>query len=468
MVRKITLSGPVKSNETLKNLMFQAGEPENYDTLVLDIASQGGCVEEGIKIMIWLNSISSLGKDIISVVSANAYSIASIIMLVADYRYISRHGKIMVHNPMIPLLKYTNASELELHVSELRNMENMLQMLYCNFTNIEKDKIKVLMDNETYLSPDEAVKLGFADSVIDIKPRPYSMMAIKKEVNMNNKAKVKNMLNVVIAAIDGKEVVNQMYYNTKGDEIQIYQANPAKYAIGDKTSIENGDVRISDGTLLKIKNFEIVDIEKEVEKSPVEDAVSEDAVPEGDVKKEDSSSSEMVSENNVGPAPKEIDEKPKAVAQAMPSEVKEVVDAEQPVVEIKKSMEEGDKSEPIEETITATPVSKESDVETVEDIPSGEPVSEELMPEHDEVFKMTKEIYDTIMSRIDSLEKLVGKNSVSNAEFQSLATEAIDSLARNTSSAFKPEARKVKKVEDNSTSGMTLFQRMRYNRLNKE
>ena len=45
------------------------------------------------------------------------------------------------------------------------------------------------------------------------------------------------------------------------------------------------------------------------------------------------------------------------------------------------------------------------------------------------------------------------------------AAEAIDTLARNTSSAFKPEARKVSKANDSSApDGLSLFQRMRFNK----
>ena len=97
-------------------------------------------------------------------------------------------------------------------------------------------------------------------------------------------SKTKNMLNIVIAAVNGEKFVNQMYYNTKGDEIQIFQANPAKYGIGDKTSIEEGEVRLSDGTKLSILNYEISNIEKEVEK--VEEVVAEEVIEEAPVSEE--------------------------------------------------------------------------------------------------------------------------------------------------------------------------------------
>ena len=152
-VKTIKLIGEVKTDITFSDLESQAGDLNTFDTLVLEISSQGGCVEEGLKIMVWLDALSSKGKEVITVVSANAYSIASLIMLVADKRYISKHGEVMVHNPMVPFIEYANANALEKHVSELRELENMLQQLYVNFANISLEDIKVLLDQETYLSP---------------------------------------------------------------------------------------------------------------------------------------------------------------------------------------------------------------------------------------------------------------------------------------------------------------------------
>ena len=409
-IKKISLSGPVETDVTLNNLMEQCGDSSLFDTLVLDIASQGGCVEEGLKIMVWLDQISSMGKEVITVVSANAYSIASLIMLAADKRYISKHGEVMVHNPMIPFLEYANANELEKHIQELRMLEQLLQTIYTQFSNISLEDIKLLMDNETYLSPDEAVLKGFADEVIDVKPKPYSMMAVKKELNMS---KTKNILNQVIAAVNGSNVVNQMYYNTKGDELQIYQSNPAKYGVGDKTSMEAGDVRLSDGTMIKVVNFEITEIEKEVETAPV----AEDAIPEGEV------------------AP--IEEVAPVVEDAPIAEVAPIIE-DAPIAEVA----------PIEDAPIA-----EVEVAPIEEVIAEVEIAEPILDDTPDFESM----YKDLLARVEALE---GKSS-SSEEFEALATEAIDTLARNTSSAFKPESKKVgtKKVESNE--GTSIFTRFK-------
>ena len=107
-VKKIYLTGEVEFEETLDNLIEQAGDVSLFDTLIMEISSQGGSVEEGLRIMVWMDQISSLNKKVITVVTANAYSIASLIMLVADEIYVSEHAEVMVHNPMIPFIEYAN------------------------------------------------------------------------------------------------------------------------------------------------------------------------------------------------------------------------------------------------------------------------------------------------------------------------------------------------------------------------
>jgi len=482
-IKKIQLKGPVETDITFKDLQNQAGDINLFDTIVLDISSQGGCVEEGLRIMIWLDTLSQNGKEVITVVSANAYSIASLIMLAADKRYISKHGEVMVHNPMVPFIEYANANELEKHILELRSLETMLQQLYVNFANISEEDIKGLMDQETYLSPDEAVLRGFADAVIDVKPKPYSMMAIKRELNMKS---TRNILNVVIAAVNGSSVVNQMYYNTKGDELQIFQSNPAKFGVGDKTSVEAGDIRLSDGTMLSIVNFEITNIEKEVEQP--EEVVAEEAIPEGEVKVEEAApvavepikeevapvavepvkeEAAPVAEFNEGPVPAEVEEKAKAVAVA----IGDITPAEPVIVEPIAAEPVG---APVEEVIAAVeaeeaaPVVVPVEEVAVEEVapvvePVVEPIAvEEEIPAVEEVAveddNAEKAVIDALILRIEALEAQIVKSD----EFEALATEAIDTLARSTSSAFKPEARKVATVnKDITPKGGSIFQRMR-------
>ena len=312
------------------------------------------------------------------------------------------------------------------------------------------------------------------------------MMAIKKELNMS---RTKNMLNVVIAALNGSEVVNQLYYNTKGDEIQIFQSNPSKYGIGDKTSMEEGEVRLSDGTMVSVVDFEITDIKKEIE--PNEEVVAEEAVPEGEVKVEEAEpvmavetpkeGEVIVAEFNEGPAPietvNEVVETP-AVAIAVSDiakveaveEVAPVIEAVEEVAPIVEAVEEVAPSvevAPIVEIIEAVEevapivepiVEAVEEVEPVEPVEEVEPVVEEAIAEddaHGEIMDAMYKRMDEADLRIQALEEKLKQSG----DFESLATEAIDTLARNTSSSFKPEARSIKEVGKTIPTSGSIFSR---------
>lgn len=275
----IRLFGEVEAEKTLENLKQQAGDIESFDKLIVEIASPGGSVSEGLEIMVWLDSLSSIGKQIITVVVANAYSIASLIMLASNIKLISKHGKVMVHNPMVPELKYVNANDLEKHISELRDLESYMYELYEMFTGLETAEIKELMDNETYLSPQEAVDFGFADMVVDIKPKSFEMTTNKlKETNMS---KTINSLKKVIAMVNNSKYVNQTYTDKDGGEIEIFQGDASTYKVGDKTSMEKGQVTLSDGAKVTIEDFLITEIDRSVEKDGSEEAqFNQGAAPE--------------------------------------------------------------------------------------------------------------------------------------------------------------------------------------------
>ncbi|MEK0370235.1 MAG: Clp protease ClpP [Nitrosopumilus sp.] len=318
VIKLIKLTGEVIEEKTLKNLQEQLGT-EEFDTLILEIASPGGSVAEGLAIMVWLDQLSLQGKEIISVVVANAYSIASLIMLAADYRIISKHGKVMVHNPMVPELSYANADELEKYASELRQLESVMYELYQIFTGLSKEEIKVLMDNETYLTPAEAVKNGFADVVVDIKPKSFEMTSINnKKINMT---KTLNILNKVISLVSKADFVNQLYRDNEGGEIEIFQNDPATFAIGDRTNVENADeIVLANGAKLKIEDFVITEINRDTEVIEETKVDGDEAIVEEEVKAE--------GDEVVAPAIEEvIEEKPTKGKGEMPSKVIEITES---------------------------------------------------------------------------------------------------------------------------------------------
>lgn len=433
-IKLIKLEGEVIVDKTLLNLQKQAGELTNIDTLVVSIGSPGGDVSEGIRIMMWFDYLSSNGIKVVTLVVSNAYSIASLIMLAADHTLIAKDADVMVHNPMVPELKFVNANELEQHIKDLRELESTMYDLYEVFTDLPKQQIKELMDNETYLNAETAIRLGFADEIANIEKQPKVMATSKiKIVNMK---KTLNILHQVIALVGNSPIVNQCYYDDAGGEIEVYQQDPSGYKTGDRTSVENGQVKLMDGTVLNIKDWLIDSIEKttpatpttEAPVAPVESVVAPTPAP-------------AQAGFNEGPAPAApVIEEPKPVE--MKTEVtKTETTKTEPV------MVAGEPASP-----GATPVVVEEPKAVVPAPVAGEGLEIEVekpiapKPEGEETITVPLKDFQNLVARVEAIEKVqngVQKQMTESTKFEEIATEAISMLAKNTTSNFKAGAKAV-------------------------
>jgi len=475
IVKVIQLEGEVLEGETLDSLQSQAGAIEKFDTLVLEIASPGGSVSEGLDIMIWLEDLSKQGKQIVTVVTANAYSIASLIMLVADIKLISKHAKVMVHNPMVPLLEYVNANDLQEYINSLRSLEGTMYELYKFFTGLETEQIKKLMDNETYLLPQEAVDNGFADMVIDIKQKPYSMASnIKKEINMS---KTLNILNKVIGMVNKSEFINQLYSDLEGKEIEIFQKDASTYMVGDRTSMVEGEVVLSDGAKLTIVASEITDISRSakeestatenvvaVETEVAVEVVSEEVVAE-EVVAEEVASEEVVAEEVVAVeavAVKEeakeekMSEEPEAVKEYAKEEATDV----EAIIEDEPKEDEPKEDEPKEDEPKEDDKADDAEAAEFNEGEAPKAMDEEMVVDN-KMAEMQVVIMD-LSARVAVLENIcMGYDMKLEAisKFENIATEAIDTLASNTVSNFKPEA--VSKTKSNPSVGGSIFSQLK-------
>jgi hypothetical protein len=288
-------------------------------------------------------------------------------------------------------------------------------------------------------------------------------------------SETRNHLHRIISAVQGKKIVNQLYYNTAGGQIEVYQSNPTAFAAGDKTDLEKGEVRLLNGTVLKIEGFEIKSVEKEVPEQEPE-AEPEAVVEETKEEKEDAP---VNGEFNTGPAPEEpvVKDIAMMIPGAPSTDVEKVIDAvEAAPVEPAAPVAPEAAVEPV---IPAAPVEPEAAVEpvvepvvepeaavepvvepVVEPEAAVEPVVEpaaepEAADESGEIIANLTAMVEGLIARIEALEG----GAVDSAQTEALVAEAIDTLAQNTSSAFKPEAKVVKKKEDEA-GGTSIFTRL--------
>ncbi len=449
----IQLEGEVIEKETLKSLQEQAGNYKEYDTLIVEIASNGGSVYEGLLIMMWLNYLSSENIKVVTLVTANAYSIASLIMLAANLRLISSSADIMVHNPMVPEITFANAEELEAHARGLRELESQMYEIYEIFTGLDAKTMKELMDNETYLDAKKAIEYGFADEIVEIEKREKAVGVNKQK--FTKMSDVKNALHKIIGKVNGSKFINQMYYDDKGGDIEIYQTDPSKYEVGDKTNVENGTVKLSDGAVLTIEEYVITDIDR----SGIAPANEGGGTAP-----------------NINPAPKE-ELTPEEIAKAKAKEDEEAAVKAKAEEEIPSPTEEEievelkAKAKAIEEEKMS--LAKEKIAKRVAELapaPAAPKTEPEVAPKAVEGEFVSKEDFDKLVLIVADLQKQVdtlkgtsetqAKSIQEGDEFQELAIKAIDAIASGSVSNFSPSAKgKVKEAPKGS-----IFQQLKNKR----
>ncbi len=134
--------------------------PDNA-TIELHINSYGGSVKEGIAIYNQLKQKKC--KEIVAYVDGYAYSIASIIMQAADRRIMGLGTSLLIHNMWMSIAG--NAAELRKAADDLDVLMESNRQIYMERINISEEELIEMLDNETYLTPEKAVEMGFADEV---------------------------------------------------------------------------------------------------------------------------------------------------------------------------------------------------------------------------------------------------------------------------------------------------------------
>ena len=128
----------------------------------LHINSPGGSVFEGIAIG---NMLKQHKAHVTAYVDALAASIASVIVASCDEVIMPENSMLMIHNPMMGV--FGNASELRKAAEALDQIAGPSVVTYLAKAGdkLTEEKIKEIMDEETWLSANEAYEYGLCDVV---------------------------------------------------------------------------------------------------------------------------------------------------------------------------------------------------------------------------------------------------------------------------------------------------------------
>lgn len=142
------------------NLSKQLDELTDVNEISVYINSYGGEVAEGLAIY---NALKRHKAKVKTYCDGFAASIASVIFMAGDERIMNESSLLMIHNAWS--FVQGNAQELRKQADDLEKITQASVIAYKAHSTLSEEKIKSLMDAESWILPEEATEYGFATSI---------------------------------------------------------------------------------------------------------------------------------------------------------------------------------------------------------------------------------------------------------------------------------------------------------------
>lgn len=133
----------------------------DVDVINVHINSYGGAVSEGLAIH---NTLKNHKAKVRTYCDGFACSAASVVFMAGDERLMNDASLLMIHNAWM----YTagNPAQLRKDADDLEKITQGSIEAYKARVSISEEKVKELMDAETWILPSEAVEWGFATGIV--------------------------------------------------------------------------------------------------------------------------------------------------------------------------------------------------------------------------------------------------------------------------------------------------------------
>lgn len=260
------------------------------------ISSVGGSAFDAIAIYDLLKKYTG---NVTTYIDALAASAASVVAMAGGHIVMSKYALLMIHKPMVG--SGGNADELLKDVQMLNVVQSRLAQIYMDKSGLDEATINSLINSVTWMTADQALQMGFVDSIEDYSQTIINSALIKKytdqapavyqrcinkiltknnNMNMDNKDLIERTTSVLDKIMNFfKRVVNKQTITDKGtlhhaDEMaegaEVYQDEEmSEPAITDTyTTADGKQVSVKDGKIQKVVKAE-ADEQEEDEDVPV-------------------------------------------------------------------------------------------------------------------------------------------------------------------------------------------------------
>lgn len=126
------------------------------------INSYGGEVGEALAIV---TNLRQSGREVVTYDDGFALSAAADIFMAGDRRIMAPSSVLMIHNAMQGC--FGNAAELRRQADNLELINDQTLKLFSDKVQLTEAELRRLFDEETFLSPEQALELGFATGISD-------------------------------------------------------------------------------------------------------------------------------------------------------------------------------------------------------------------------------------------------------------------------------------------------------------
>ena len=164
--RVIFLTGPIEdygANLVVAQMLFLEAENPDKD-IHLYINSPGGSVTSGMSIY---DTMQFIKPDVSTLCIGQAASMGAVLLAggAKGKRQALPNSRVMIHQVLGGF--QGQASDIEIHTKEILSIKAKLNEILAKHSGQKVDKVAKDSDRDNFMSPDEAVKYGLIDNVVN-------------------------------------------------------------------------------------------------------------------------------------------------------------------------------------------------------------------------------------------------------------------------------------------------------------
>jgi ATP-dependent protease ClpP protease subunit len=265
--KMMEMFGMVDDTVSSKIVSDWLDEHKDAKEIIVKINSRGGDVQEGWAIY---DLLTTSGKKIKTVGEGKVYSIATIIFLAGKDREMMKNADGLIHNPYIPPYTLAGAygSEDLIAIAEsLKQEEKKILDFYVEKTGQPEDVLAEYMKEDTKLSAEDMLKLGFATKVIEpvvafayIKPTKFFNMTPQEEKTFMDKVGDKITSALQALGLSRLPAKDQTLKAADGTEMKL-EKESGDPAVGDKCT-PDGSFKMESGKTIVVSGGVITEIKE--------------------------------------------------------------------------------------------------------------------------------------------------------------------------------------------------------------